>query len=404
MVVTVVFDGAALPMKRGTESDRAKTRQTAFQKALELENSGNKALAGSFFSRSIDVTPEMAFEVSEAIKKLGVGVIVAPYEADAQLAYLSMNNVVDIVITEDSDLLVYGCQRVLYKLDFKTEQGKEILRQDIYRCPGFDRLSDDTFLLTCILSGCDYLPALDKFGIRSALSIGTKAEGLLSRQNNLTVDSETFLLKVVLLIRLSGITDEALDNGFVFLLQRAFQTFRHQTIFCTEEQTLKPLTPIVSDIPDRAFLGEIYPPDIAIKVVNCLIHPESKTEFVPLVQSLPDPTSTVPKKKAITKSFPTKAVVPKPSGGTLLDCWRYHVDVSRDTLRTFVDPVIELDEDDDSHGTPQEVDLVDISDSESNRFVNSLERFAAANNVTSRKRSREDDIENFALDNYRNST
>lgn len=38
--------------------------------------------------------------------------IVAPYEADAQLAYLALNNIVDAVVTEDSDLIVYGCPRV----------------------------------------------------------------------------------------------------------------------------------------------------------------------------------------------------------------------------------------------------------------------------------------------------
>ena len=38
--------------------------------------------------------------------------IVAPYEADAQLTYLQKEGIVDVVITEDSDLLVFGCQRV----------------------------------------------------------------------------------------------------------------------------------------------------------------------------------------------------------------------------------------------------------------------------------------------------
>ena len=36
----------------------------------------------------------------------------APYEADAQMAYLALNALVDVVITEDSDLLTYGCPRV----------------------------------------------------------------------------------------------------------------------------------------------------------------------------------------------------------------------------------------------------------------------------------------------------
>ena len=43
--------------------------------------------------------------------------IVAPYEADAQLAYLEKEGIVDVVVTEDSDLLVFGCKRVLFKMD-----------------------------------------------------------------------------------------------------------------------------------------------------------------------------------------------------------------------------------------------------------------------------------------------
>ena len=38
--------------------------------------------------------------------------IVAPFEADAQMAYLAVNGLVHSVITEDSDMLPYGCPRV----------------------------------------------------------------------------------------------------------------------------------------------------------------------------------------------------------------------------------------------------------------------------------------------------
>ena len=41
---------------------------------------------------------------------LNIPVIVAPYEADAQLTYLVNKNIVDVIITEDSDLMVFGCQ------------------------------------------------------------------------------------------------------------------------------------------------------------------------------------------------------------------------------------------------------------------------------------------------------
>ncbi len=48
----------------------------------------------------------------QVLKREGVEFIVAPYEADAQLAYLAISGDVDAVITEDSDLLAYGCPKV----------------------------------------------------------------------------------------------------------------------------------------------------------------------------------------------------------------------------------------------------------------------------------------------------
>ena len=41
--------------------------------------------------------------------------IVAPYEAYAQMAYLARHNIVDAVLTEDSDLIVFGCKHIIYK-------------------------------------------------------------------------------------------------------------------------------------------------------------------------------------------------------------------------------------------------------------------------------------------------
>lgn len=52
--------------------------------------------------------------LSQAARALGVDCLVAPYEADAQLAYLNKAGLVQAVITEDSDLLAFGCKKVLH--------------------------------------------------------------------------------------------------------------------------------------------------------------------------------------------------------------------------------------------------------------------------------------------------
>jgi exonuclease-1 len=54
------------------------------------------------------------FLVAKALRREGMQYIVAPYEADAQMAFLEKRNIVDGIITEDSDLLVFGCQNVCY--------------------------------------------------------------------------------------------------------------------------------------------------------------------------------------------------------------------------------------------------------------------------------------------------
>ena len=41
----------------------------------------------------------------------------APYEADAQLAYMLAHGYADAVVTEDSDLLVFGAKEIIFKLD-----------------------------------------------------------------------------------------------------------------------------------------------------------------------------------------------------------------------------------------------------------------------------------------------
>ena len=45
--------------------------------------------------------------------------IMAPYEADAQISFLMKKGHVDLVISEDSDILAFGCAK--YRI--QTEEG-----------------------------------------------------------------------------------------------------------------------------------------------------------------------------------------------------------------------------------------------------------------------------------------
>jgi exonuclease-1 len=122
---------------------------------------GRSQQARDFFVKCVDVTPVMALEFIKALRAAGVDYIVAPYEADAQLAYLERRGTIQGLITEDSDLLVFGCKTVLYKLN---DQGRciELLQHNRNKCKSLQlgTFTDAHFRQMAILSGCDYLDSI----------------------------------------------------------------------------------------------------------------------------------------------------------------------------------------------------------------------------------------------------
>lgn len=113
----MIFDGAKLEMKQDVEAERERSRQENKRKAEEFLRSGNSVMAHKMFSAAVDITPEMAYKFVQVAKQMGVEFLVAPYEADAQLAYMYKSGRADVVITEDSDLIAYGVKKCFYKMD-----------------------------------------------------------------------------------------------------------------------------------------------------------------------------------------------------------------------------------------------------------------------------------------------
>ncbi|MCO5590884.1 hypothetical protein L7F22_044859 [Adiantum nelumboides] len=165
----VVFDGGHLPAKQGTEDERRRRRDEHLQQARKFLGQGRQKRAFEHFTKCVDVTPAMAYQLIKVLREQDIDYIVAPYEADAQLAYLERRGVIDGIITEDSDLLVFGCQTVLYKL---TPEGNciEVRQSQKARCRSlpFTAFPDESFRQMAILSGCDYLDSIPGMGLKTA--------------------------------------------------------------------------------------------------------------------------------------------------------------------------------------------------------------------------------------------
>jgi len=167
----MVLDGNFLPMKLDKEKERDEKRKKHMEKALELEKNGNVREARKEFDIAVNISPSVTYELIKRLRIEGIPYIVAPYEADAQLAFLSMNNYVDAVLTEDSDLLVFGAKSVIVKLDIKTETCQIIHLEDIKNIESLSNFTNEMFQQLCILSGCDYLSNITGIRLKKALNI-----------------------------------------------------------------------------------------------------------------------------------------------------------------------------------------------------------------------------------------
>ena len=170
--------------------------------------------------------------------------MVAPYEADAQLAYLERVGLVTGIITEDSDLLVFGCRNVLLKLDTVASTVVSIMRQDFSSvCASASDTngislvgwSDVQFRAMAILSGCDYLPSIPGIGLKTACTLLRKWK---------TVE------QVLKAIMLEG--KKSVPKGYLERFRLAENCFLHQRVYCPKEEKLVHLTEVDGDWSDEA--------------------------------------------------------------------------------------------------------------------------------------------------------
>ena len=265
----LVFDGGRLPEKRRTEEERGQRRRRERDLGQALHAAGQTAAAFKAFQRCVSIHPTTAYQLIRLARDLSPDVecLVAPYEADAQLAFLSRTDYVSAVISEDSDLLVFGCRRVLYKMD-ASGHGVEVKLTNLGACTDLPLQSwtQAQFQQMCVLSGCDYLPSLPSLGLKKAHALMRQAK---------TWE------RAVKRLRLEGRIP--VYDGYELDFHCALLCFQHQRVFDPIARRLTFLTDpppdVLSAFPDLSFLGPPMADDVAGRIADGHLHPESLREF-----------------------------------------------------------------------------------------------------------------------------
>ncbi|MBU2523264.1 MAG: flap endonuclease-1 [Nanoarchaeota archaeon] len=108
-----VFDGEAPELKQKTREKRTAVKRDAQEKFDRAESGGDKA---KYASRISYLTGEMIDEAKEVIEALGLPVVQAPSEGEAQASFMVQQGDAFAVASQDYDSLLFGAPRLIQNL------------------------------------------------------------------------------------------------------------------------------------------------------------------------------------------------------------------------------------------------------------------------------------------------
>ncbi|KAL3669525.1 hypothetical protein V7S43_004913 [Phytophthora oleae] len=196
--VILVFDGQRLPLKSSTQEKRQSYKEENRKRALQAL-AASKRLQGSdrqdevnkayqLFQRAVSITPQIISNVMKALRAARVPFVVAPFEADAQMVWMCKEGLAAGIVTEDSDVVVYGLTAnvsspVLVKLEDdgsaqavsrsilhkNSKASSAALLKKIHFLTSGEKEPTRMFVQVCVLAGCDFIDSLPNVGFATAV-------------------------------------------------------------------------------------------------------------------------------------------------------------------------------------------------------------------------------------------
>ena len=149
------------------------------------EQNRTKAFIQENWIGAVEIVPQQMYNFQDYLNKHPIIVdnkpvvlpyIVAPFEADAELAFLYKQGYIESVLTNDSDLIIYGVKHIImirqgnlftYNIE-SVEKGEEI--------KWINQMDLRKLWMFGYLIGCDYFKGIPKVGIVKAFTIINKLE------------------------------------------------------------------------------------------------------------------------------------------------------------------------------------------------------------------------------------
>ncbi|TPX69632.1 hypothetical protein SpCBS45565_g02268 [Spizellomyces sp. 'palustris'] len=117
---------------------------------------------------AVDIETQLIREIQELLRIFGLPYIAAPMEAESQCAWLVQNSLVDGIVTDDSDVFLFG-GTMIYKNMFN--QQKYVEEYTMNRLEETMLLTREKLVQLAYLLGSDYTEGIEGIGPTSAMEI-----------------------------------------------------------------------------------------------------------------------------------------------------------------------------------------------------------------------------------------
>ncbi|TIB72591.1 PIN domain-like protein [Wallemia mellicola] len=166
-----VFDGKPPDLKSNVLKSRFEKREDATEQGEEAKETGDAETIDRLSRRTVRVTKEHNMECRKLLRLMGIPVVEAPSEAEAQCAELVRGGKVWAAGSEDMDTLTFGAPILLRHLTFSEQKKEPISHYYLEEALSGLEMGREQFTDLCILLGCDYLEPVKGVGPSTALKL-----------------------------------------------------------------------------------------------------------------------------------------------------------------------------------------------------------------------------------------
>ena len=166
-------------LKKATIDKRKKEKDKMKKKYYSTTDECEKK---KYYNSIKSITSNEYSDIKKLIKLYGFSYIIAKEEADSQCAYLSKNKLVDYIVSDDSDLLLFGSKNIIKNFTISDKKNMKIIY--LHKILKTLKLTQNQFIQLGILLGCDYTNTVKGIGMNKAFKYISEYKSILNMKKN----------------------------------------------------------------------------------------------------------------------------------------------------------------------------------------------------------------------------